>query len=130
MLTLKKQTSILMNRIKPKDIKPLRDQWLKDQSHLCLLCQELIKPGEEVLDHDHKSGYLRGVLHRGCNAYIGALENNQKRNRITESRLKMILKNFESYIQAHKPQIHPSHRTPEEKKQRAQVRAKKRRENK
>jgi hypothetical protein len=119
-----------MNRIKPKDIKPLREQWLKEQSNKCLLCDELILLGEQVLDHDHKTGQLRGVLHRGCNAYIGALENNQKRNRITPDRLEMILKNFLTYVNDLKPQLHPSYRTLEEKKQRAKTRAKKRRQNK
>ena len=119
-----------MNRIKPKDIKLLREQWLKEQSNKCLLCDELILPGEQVLDHDHKTGQLRGVLHRGCNAYIGALENNQKRNRITPVRLEMILKNFLTYVNDLKPQLHPSHRTLEEKQLRAKTRAKKRRQNK
>lgn len=116
-----------MNRLKPKDIKPTREQMLKDQMGLCALCRELIDPTEAVLDHCHKSGQLRSVLHRGCNAYIGALENNQKRNRITESRLHNILTNFLHYIKATKPILHPTHRTPEEKQERAKKRAKARR---
>lgn len=114
-------------RITPKDIKPTRDQYLKDQMGLCALCHEPIDPGEEVLDHCHKTGYLRSVLHRGCNAYIGALENNMARNRITPSRLARILANFVQYVQTHKPVLHPTHRTPEEKKERARKRARARR---
>ena len=111
-------------KAKSKDIKPLRDQFLNEQHGLCALCFEAIAPGEEVLDHDHKSGYLRSVLHRGCNAYIGALENNMARNRITPQRLTAILTNFETYVRTHKPILHPTHRTPEEKAERARKRAK------
>lgn len=112
-----------MNRAKPKDIKPLREQYLSEQLGLCALCREPIDAGEAVLDHHHKSGYLRSVLHRGCNAYIGALENNMARNRITQTRLHNILTNFEQYVQTHKPILHPTHRTPEERAERAKKRA-------
>lgn len=114
-------------RAKPKDIKPLREQFLKEQGGLCALCHEPIGPGEAVLDHRHSDGYLRSVLHRGCNAYIGHMENNQKRNLITPSRLRSILANFERYVQTHKPILHPTHRTPEERAERTKKRAKMRR---
>ena len=116
-----------MIKAKTKDIKPMRDQMLKDQQGLCALCYEPIALGEEVLDHCHKTGYLRSVLHRGCNAYIGALENNMARNKITPARLARILDNFSKYIVDHKPVLHPTHRTPEERKERAKKRAKIRR---
>lgn len=116
-----------MNRAKPKDIKGLRDLYLGEQGGLCALCKEPIASGEEVLDHHHKSGYLRAVLHRGCNAYIGALENNMARNKITEARLSMILKHFEDYVKTFKTILHPTHRTAEEKKERIKRRARARR---
>lgn len=111
-------------KARTKDIKPLREQFLQEQQGLCALCHEHIAEGEAVLDHHHKSGYLRSVLHRGCNAYIGALENNMARNRITPARLTNILANFESYIRTHKPILHPTHRTEEEKIERAKKRRK------
>ena len=115
-------------KAKPKDIKPLREQYLKEQLGLCALCREPIDPTEAVLDHNHRSGYLRSVLHRGCNAYIGHMENNQARNKITPNRLTNILTNYESYVQSQKPILHPTHRTAEEKAERAKIRAKKRRQ--
>lgn len=114
-------------RAKPKDIAVLRKQYLDEQLGLCALCREPIADGEAVLDHHHKSGYLRAVLHRGCNAYIGALENNQARNKITPNRLHNILANFETYVQTQKPVLHPTHRTPEERAERTKKRAKMRR---
>lgn len=114
-------------RAKPKDIKPLREQFLKEQLGLCALCHEPIAEGEAVLDHAHDTGHLRSVLHRGCNAFIGHIENNQARNKITPARLARILANFERYVQTQKPILHPTHRTPEEKAERAKKRAKARR---
>lgn len=117
-----------LNRARPKDIKPLREQYLKDQMGLCAICREPIEPDQAVLDHDHTTGYIRSVLHRGCNAYIGHMENNQRRNLITPSRLANILNNFQNYVQSHKDILHPTHRTPEERKARAKKRAKRRRQ--
>jgi len=114
-------------KAKPKDIKPLREQFLKDQLGLCALCREPVAPEDAVLDHCHKTGYLRSVLHRGCNCYIGAMENNLARNKITPNRLASILANFEVYKQTLKPILHPTHRTPEERLARAKKRAKIRR---
>lgn len=113
-----------MIRAKPKDIKGLRDLYLKEQNGLCALCGEHVDPKEAVLDHCHRTGYLRAVLHRGCNCFISHIENNQKRNLITPSRLAMILANFETYVNTHRLILHPTHRTAEEKAVRAKKRAK------
>ena len=116
-----------MTKIKSRDIKPLREQLLQEQNNLCAICQEHLDPFEAVLDHCHATGLIRAVLHRGCNMYIGALENNQKRNLITPNRLANILANFETYVVALKPIVHPTHKTPEERLARTKKRAKARR---
>jgi hypothetical protein len=103
-------------KAKQKDIKPLREQYLKEQMGLCALCREPVNQEDAVLDHCHKTGYLRAVLHRGCNCYIGAMENNLARNKITPERLAMILANFLAYKHTTKPILHPSHKTLEEKR--------------
>ena len=114
-------------KAKPKDIKPLREQFLKEQQGLCALCREPVDAADAVLDHCHKTGLLRSVLHRGCNCYIGSMENNLARNKITPERLTMILANFQTYKHQTKPILHPTHRTPEERIERAKKRAKARR---
>jgi hypothetical protein len=119
-----------LTKIKPKDIKPLRQEILLEQHGLCAICQEHIDLEEAVLDHCHKTGYIRAVLHRGCNAYIGHMENNLARNRITPSRLAKILANFNLYINSHRLMLHPTHKTPEERIERAKKRAKARRQKK
>ena len=117
-----------MQRITAKQIKELREQYLQIQNNLCALCQDYLDPAESVLDHDHASGQLRGTLHRGCNAFLGHIENNMKRNRIDDVRLAAILANLQHYQRQLKDVLHPTHLTPEEKKQRATRRAKKRRQ--
>ncbi len=104
------------NKLKQRDIAPLREQLLVEQEHVCLLCQEVIEQNKAVLDHDHKSGHIRGVLHRGCNSLLGKIENNLARNLITPSRLSQILKNLERYSQTQRPEIHPTYKPPKQKK--------------
>jgi hypothetical protein len=116
-----------LNRAKPKDIKSLREQYLQEQMGLCALCREPVDPLDAVLDHCHKTGLLRAVLHRGCNCYIGSMENNLARNQITPTRLANILANFERYKHLTKPILHPTYRTAEEKKARTKKRAQTRR---
>lgn len=51
---------------------------LAAQGGLCPLCEKPIDPsikGEVVIDHDHDTGEIRGVLHRSCNAAEGKVAN-------------------------------------------------------
>lgn len=40
----------------------------QSQGNLCAICHE---SGDLVVDHDHKTGVVRGLLHRNCNAALG-----------------------------------------------------------
>ena len=93
--------------MKFKDIPVIRNKMILDQNGLCLLCEhELDNPS---LDHSHTSGMVRGVLCRGCNAFLGKLENSMKINRITEDKLINILKNIPGYRANETDMIHPIH---------------------
>lgn len=113
-----------MRRITQREIKELREKYLQLQNNLCALCKDYLDSSEAVLDHDHQSGQLRGVLHRGCNVMEGVISNNMKRNRIDEIRLASILAHLQDYQKDLKDLLHPTHRTPEERKKRAKARAK------
>ena len=113
-------------KLRRTEIKPLRERLLLEQGHKCALCLEHIEAEQAVLDHCHKTGLIRSVLHRGCNAFISHIENNQKRNLITPNRLTMILANFARYVTATKPWLHPTHLTAEEKAERILKRNRKR----
>jgi hypothetical protein len=50
---------------------------LQVQGHVCAVCKLPIDTsikGEGVLDHNHTTGEIRGVLHRSCNAAIGKVD--------------------------------------------------------
>jgi len=55
-------------------IPKFRDELLRAQGGCCLLCGELIS-GDAVLDHCHRTGHIRGVLHRSCNGLEGKIAN-------------------------------------------------------
>ena len=115
-----------MQKLKYNEVKEQRELLLKQQNGLCLLCQQAIEAGSAVLDHCHATGQIRAVLHRGCNALLGKVENSLAINRISPSMLAAICSNLVNYVGNLQPLLHPTHKTPEERKQRAKVRAKRR----
>ena len=120
----------MVKRLTQREIADYRLQLLQAQKGLCALCGEGILPGSAVLDHDHDTGHIRGVLHRGCNALEGQIVNSLPRNQITEAQLLEIFARWTAYHMQQYPELHPTHRTPEEKtalrKKRAQRRRKER----
>ena len=117
MANVKAKEGMVMRKLKAKEIADYRAQQLAEQKCKCALCNEPIEPGKAVLDHDHKTGQIRAVLHRGCNALLGHIENNAARNFITQSRLRAICENLIAYQDNLQEVLHPTHRTPEEKKE-------------
>jgi hypothetical protein len=98
-------------KLKYTELKNYRQTKLAEQGHKCYLCGEPIID-DAVLDHDHKTGLIRRVLHRGCNALLGKIENNMARNRITVQRLSNIADNLIKYItNTHTDIRHPTHKT-------------------
>lgn len=96
---------------------------LKEQGGLCPLCSrpiDLTIKGEGVIDHDHDSGRIRGLLHRSCNAAEGKISNAAARWGAKSSKYEDIipyLENLVAYLK--KPQsnyIYPMHKTADEKK--------------
>lgn len=118
-----------MQRLSTSQIKPQREALREAQLNACALCGEYVPVDEAVLDHDHKTGHCRDVLHRGCNAMLGHIENNRPRHKLLGGRLKRMLAAVFEYI--HKDYrdrpLHPTHRTPEQKQERTKTLARKRR---
>lgn len=93
------------------------------QDGLCPLCGkplDLTIKGEGVIDHDHDTGEVRGVLHRSCNAAEGKIANaaGQWGAKSTKySDILAFLKSLVAYLQ--KPgtgMMYPMHKTPDEKR--------------
>lgn len=104
-----------MNRLKHKEIQEYREKLLKEQKFICPLCKHKIKPEEACLDHDHQTGYIRGVLHRNCNDSEGKVLRAAKRSNAKDPII--FLSNLGDYHRrdySHRP-FHPKHLTQEEK---------------
>lgn len=118
-----------MKKLKASEVAEYRATALEEQGGHCMLCCDRVASEDAVLDHDHKTGHVRGVLHRGCNAMLGHIENNRARNMLKDARLWRFLRGVERYITADHTQrpLHPTHRTAEEKVVRTKKLAAKRR---
>lgn len=57
------------------------DAMLEHQGGVCAICKELPRDGRDSLDvdHDHVSGYVRGLLCGPCNRAIGAFGDDSHR---------------------------------------------------
>lgn len=106
----------------------------KEQGGLCPLCAKSIDlsiKGEGVLDHDHDSGRIRGVLHRSCNAAEGKIANAAARWGAKSSKYADIVAYLEHLVvylkSPSRPVIYPMHKTPGEKEDARKVAAKNRR---
>lgn len=102
-------------KLKYTQVREYRETQLAQQNQCCALCGQYID-GDAVLDHDHKSGLLRKVLHRGCNSMLGKIENSMPRSQVNMARLQGIAQNLVDYITTeHTHIVHPTYLTSEEK---------------
>lgn len=114
-----------MQRLKVSEIAIIRGRLSTAQGGRCALCQlPLSRP---CLDHDHSTGAVRGVLHSGCNALLGKVENNAARYGVTN--IAAFGAGVGSYLQRHTTNLtgflHPSHKTDDEKRLLKNTRARK-----
>ena len=103
-----------MRKLKHSEIKSTREDYIIKQRGTCALCEEIID--SPVLDHSHTTGHIRGVLCRGCNCILSKVENNLAINKITPSKLHMILMNMEEYMITESELIHPTFKDKTKKK--------------
>lgn len=94
-----------------------------EQGGLCPLCGneiDLTIKGEGVIDHDHDTGEIRGVLHRSCNSAEGKVANAAGRWGAKSTAYSAIipwLDNLLAYLK--RPgtgMMYPMHKTADEKK--------------
>lgn len=115
-----------MQRLTASQIKPLREQLLIKQGGVCAITRYPLPKEKAVLDHCHTTGHVRGVLQSGVNALLGKLENNHARFGCSHAQMLMMLSPAgQEYLKADysRMPLHPTFRTEDEKRLRANKRA-------
>lgn len=118
-----------MTKLTRTELADLRQDLHITQVGLCALCGKPFStknPG--VVDHDHKTGHVRGLLHRGCNAALGTIENGRARYQLTDPvQFARWARRLATYIHADHSEnpIYPTHLSPEEKAEKRKVKARK-----
>lgn len=65
--------TVIKKRITTLKIPIIRAKLQKKQGNRCLICQRDLRRLRAVLDHCHKTGYIRGVLCNNCNGIEGKI---------------------------------------------------------
>ena len=105
-------------RLNARQLKEWREATWLAQDKRCAITGYTISPGEAVADHDHSTGHLRGVLHRGVNAMLGKCENNYRRYGLSLPLLAAMSPPIGAYLTrdySSNP-LYPTHRTEDEKR--------------
>lgn len=117
-------------KLKGKDVKRTRDSLLEQQNFKCAICNQECSVDQAVLDHNHKHGHVRAVLHRTCNSVEGKILGAMRRFGIKDP--KGYLLGLVKYHEAHETNqtglIHPTFKTPEEKAEALKAKVKRKRE--
>lgn len=88
-----------MKIVSSKEIKTLREYWLKQDGNIDPISKRTIR--SPALDHCHKSGFCRGVLDRNTNQMLGKVESSFKRflSEISLDELPNVLRNMANYLE-------------------------------
>lgn len=118
-----------MRRLKTTEVAKTREEIRQAQVGRCALCQLPCSEAQAVLDHDHGTGAIRAVLHRGCNALLGKVENNHRRYGVPS--LAAFAAGVAGYLSKHVTNqtglLHPTHKSEDEKRLARNAKARKKR---
>lgn len=123
-----KALTVIKKRITKLKIPILRAKLQKKQNNRCLICRRDLRRLRAVLDHCHKTGFLRGVLCNNCNGIEGKISGLLKRLDVGNIGFDQIIINMASLRHPNNLKtkwIHPSAETLVERKTRIAKRAKK-----
>jgi hypothetical protein len=103
---------------------------LERQGFTCALCPEPVTIASGCLDHDHKTGLVRGVLCRNCNGIEGKVFNLANRAKRTMAPKDWLGKLILYWIKHETDQTglyHPMHKTDDQKRDKRNKKARERR---
>lgn len=111
-------------RLKRAEIDDFKREQLARQKFKCPICGGPLGPSlgpDVVLDHDHTLGFCRAVLCRNCNGVEGKIRNlctRGRRGRPYVEFLRRIARYWEIFEEiGHNRPLHPLHKTPDEKRE-------------
>jgi len=109
-----------MRQIETKHLESVRKQLLVKQGNVCAICGcRFTRTDGPVVDHDHSTGVLRGVIHRSCNMAEGKVKVKANRGHKGVEAYAFLI-GLGVYLEKHRRAqtqlIHPSHMTPNQKR--------------
>lgn len=120
-----------MQRLKQSDLPAFREKLWRSQGMKCALSGMPITLEQAVTDHCHKTGEVRGVLHRGVNSMLGKIENHRKlaglSNDVDLARMLAGVVHYLCRKHDYAGVRYPTHKTAEEKRISTNAKARKRR---
>lgn len=108
----------MATRLKTTQLKAWREAQWEAQGRRCALTGYPLALADAVADHDHETGHVRGVIHRGVNSLLGKLENGYRRYGVSRPMMYALGTGLRSYLeQDHTVNpIYPTHKTEDEKR--------------
>lgn len=109
-----------IRQLKPNEIPSVLKQLVTKQGNKCGICGHPFTVRDRpVLDHDHDTGFIRGVLHNSCNGTEGRIKSKAYLGHTGISPAKYVI-GLGKYLEKHStPQlalIHPTHLSEEDKR--------------
>jgi hypothetical protein len=119
---------MVVRQIASNQLESVRKQLLVRQKNRCAVCGHgFTKADGPVVDHDHETGVIRGVLHRSCNMAEGKVKVKANRGHKGVSAYTLLI-GLGKYLDHHSvPRvqlIHPEHMTEAKKRTHRNQRAK------
>lgn len=97
----------------------MRDRIAAEQGGKCWLCDVDLTKVIPCLDHNHETGFIRGVLCQNCNGIEGKINNlarRAKRDKTKYDFVNRVLSYWNHFSAYQRKEIHPTHRTQDEKR--------------
>lgn len=117
-----------MKQINSNQLDSVRKQLLSRQGNVCAVCgKPFTRADGPVVDHDHGTGVIRGVLHRSCNMAEGKVRVKAFKGHKGVSPYDYLI-GLGKYLDLHKIArtllIHPNHMTEAQKRAKRNEKAK------
>ena len=106
-------------RLKTSQVSGVKAKLLAKQEFKCGICPLEITVSEACLDHDHSTGFIRGVLCRNCNGLEGKFKTLAIRGRRGMPHAEYVKRVAEYWIEHAVPKypvMYPTHKTDDEKR--------------